>query len=217
MSTPSFMKKPTKSYSPYVSKPTTSTSPTFSRTATPVGSGSVRPPAAAAPAPSYRAPSSGGGGSFSSFAAPAVAAPPPRPSLREFIDNDFSYRQAQDEYGDSGRRMAEFDAESDRMKGEVERDQAVRREDLDSDLKTESLDTANDFAARGLLRSGGIFTAQDEINRGGAQRRSAIDDLLSSFLSERGSARVSQLQQNRQAINDRINAITQQYQSQYGI
>lgn len=155
----------------------------------------------------------GGGGGY----APAAAAAPARVSLRDFIDKDFGYKQAVDEYGDNGRRIREFDAETERGRGETERDQAVRREDLEQDMGEESLDAANSLAGRGLLRSGGLFLEQDKINRAGAQRRSAIDDLLANFLSQRGSGRIQQQQQGRSAINERINALTQQYQGQYGV
>jgi hypothetical protein len=157
---------------------------------------------------------SGGGGYLGG--APAVAAPPPRPSLRDFIDNDFGYRQAQDEYGDEGRRIREFDAETLRGRGETERDQGVRREALDQDLAGESIDVAEDLAGRGMLRSGGLAVEQGRVNRSGAQRRSAIDDLLTDFISQRGSGRVQQQQANRSALNDRINQLTQQYSAQYG-
>lgn len=180
-------------------------------------------PAAAAapgPVPSYGGGGGGGGyggGGGGGFAAPAAAAAPPRPSLREFIDNDLSYRQANDEFGDTGRRMREFDAETSRLRGETERDQAVRRQDLEQDAIGESQDLANDFAGRGLLRSGGIFQQQDILNQDVGRRRSAIDDILTDFLSNRQGSRVQQQAANRQALNERLASLTNQYTSQYGI
>jgi len=176
-----------------------------------------RPAAAAAPTPVGGAPSSGGSYDGGGYGGGAPAAAAPRPSLRDFIDNDFSYRQAQDEFGDNGRRIQEFDSETERLRGDVDRDINVRREDLDADLKTESLDVANDLAGRGLLRSGGLFQMQDMVNRSGNQRRSAIDDILTDFISSRGSGRLQQQQQNRSALNERIAALTNQYSSQFGL
>jgi hypothetical protein len=172
-----------------------------------------RPAGAVAPAPIYQSPpaSSGGGGSTGGgYAAPAVAAAP-RISLQDYINNDFSYRQGLDEFGENGRRMQEFDSETKRLRGETERDQAVRREDLTQDIGEESIGAAEDLAGRGLLRSGGLFQEQDRINRSGAQRSSAIDDILTDFLSQRQTGRLTQEQANRAALNDRINQITQQY------
>lgn len=177
-----------------------------------------RPAAAGAPAPAGGSPSYGAysdeGGGYGGSPAPAA---PPKPSLKDFIDNDFSYRQAMDEYGDNGRRIQEFDAETGRLRGDIDRDIKVRREDLDADLQEESLGNANDLAGRGLLRSGGLFQMQEQTNRAGNQRRGAIDDILTDFISSRGSGRVQQQQQNRSALNERIAALTNQYAAQYGL
>jgi hypothetical protein len=178
-----------------------------------------RPAGGGAPSPitNYSSPPAAASGpsTYISGGAPAVAAAP-RVSLRDFIDNDFSYRQAQDEFGVGGRREQEFDAETKRLRGETEADQKVRREQLTQDIGDESIDAAEDLAGRGMLRSGGLFQEQDRINRSGAQRSSAIDDILSDFLSTRATGRLAQQQQNRAAINDRIQQLTSQYAGVYG-
>lgn len=176
-----------------------------------------RPAGGSAPSPiiNYSAPSAPATGGYVGGGAPAVAAAP-RPSLRDFIDNDFTYRQGLDEFGENGRRIQEFDSETKRLRGETERDQGVRREQLNQDIGEESLGAAEDLAGRGLLRSGGLFQEQDRINRSGAQRGSAIDDILTDFLSQRQTGRLQQEQANRAALNDRISQITQQYANQFG-
>ncbi len=158
-----------------------------------------------------------GGDDTSGGVATAAAAATPRVSLRDFIDQDFGYQQAQAEYGDNGRRIRDFDSETTRLRGETERDQEVRRQDLTQDLGEASIESAEDLAGRGILRSGGLFVEQDKINQEGNRRRAAIDDLLTDFLSQRGSGRLQQQQANRQALNEQINQLTQRYQSQYGI
>lgn len=173
------------------------------------------PAPAPAPAPSYGGGDSGGGGGGGGFA--AAAPTPPRISLQDYINNDFAYKQSQDEYGDGGRRMQEFDAQTARQRGETERDVDFRKKNLEGELGEASIDSAEDLAGRGMLRSGGLFLAQDKINQEGNQRRSSIDDILADFISQRDTERVSQQQQNRAALNEQLNQITQRYQSQYGL
>lgn len=146
----------------------------------------------------------GGGGGY---AAPAPAAPTRR-SLASVIDEDFALRQQRDE---NARLEAEYGAETGRLRGETERDQAVRREDLQTDLQDMSLDSSESLAARGLLNSGGLFVNQDKINAEGGRRENSIADMLTNLLSQRGSGLMNVQAQGRNALNDRISQITQQY------
>lgn len=105
----------------------------------------------------------------------------------------------------------EFEAETGRLRGETEREQGVRRQKLQTDLGEMSLDSSEDLASRGLLNSGGLFLNQDKINAEGAQRENGIAELLTNFLSQRGQGLTQLQSQGRNALNERINQITQQY------
>lgn len=204
------LSKPT-SYSPYVSKPTSSSSPIFNRTSTPAGVAGATPIQNAAPAPtggSYGG-GGGGGGYAPSMMTPMVApAPPPRRSLAQVIDEDFALRQARDE---NARLESEYGAETDRLRGETERDQAVRREELATDMEDMTLDSSESLASRGLLNSGGFFLNQDRIDAEGTRRETSIADMLSNLLSSRGSGLMALQAQGRNALNERISNITRDY------
>jgi hypothetical protein len=148
---------------------------------------------------------SGGGGGGYGAAAPA---PIPRRSLEQVIAEDFARRQIEEE---NARQEREFDAETSRLRGDVERDQAVRRDELQTDLQDMSVDSAEDLAGRGLLYSGGLLQNQDRINSEGVRREGSIAELLSSFLGDRGSSRLALQQRGRGALNDRYTQLTGDY------
>jgi hypothetical protein len=206
-----------KSWSPYVSKPTSSSSPIFSKSSRPAGTAGMTS-ISNAPAPSGGGGGGGGGGGYGggggigTFAAPAPP-PPPRRSLADVIASDFSLGQLR---GEAARRESEFDMETGRLRGETERDQELQRGDLAEDLEQMSLDSSEDLAGRGLLNSGGLFVQQDEINADGERRESAIADLLTRLLTERGQGRTALQAQNRTLLNDRIAKIGDDYQAGVG-
>jgi hypothetical protein len=145
------------------------------------------------------------GGGYGGYSAPA---PPPRRTLAQVIDEDFGLRQQRDE---NARLEAEYGAETERLRGETEREQGVRREELSTDLEDMTLDSSESLAARGLLHSGGLFVNQDKINAEGGRRENSIADMLTNLLSSRGQGLLGVQAQGRNALNDRINQITQQY------
>lgn len=197
-----------KSYSPFVNKTSSSSSPIFSKTSVPASSG-VAPVANSAPAP--RTTSGGGGGGYSapSMMTPMVApAPPPRRPLSAIIDEDFALRQQRDE---NARLEEEYGAETGRLRGETEREQGLRREELATDLEDMTLDSSESLAARGLLNSGGFFLNQDRIDAEGGRRESSIADMLTNLLSSRGSGLMALQAQGRNALNERIANITRDY------
>jgi hypothetical protein len=153
----------------------------------------------------------GGGGGGGSAAAATVAAA--RPSLQDYIANNFMKQQADQE---GQRRLGEFDADTGRQRGLVQADQRLRQTNLQQTLDDQGESNAETMAARGLLRSGLTFQNQDKINQFGNQQRGVIDNLLSSFETNRASQRVQQEQANRQAIADAISKITDQYTTQFG-
>jgi hypothetical protein len=159
----------------------------------------------AAPITSY-SPSYDDGGSVGGYSAPV--APPPRRSLADVIASDFGLRQQQEE---NARREGEFDLETGRLRGETEREQTVRRGELQTDLGDMSLDSSEDLAGRGLLNSGGLFLNQDRINAEGSKRENSIAELLTSLLADRGSGRTQLQAQGRNAYNERMNSLTSDY------
>lgn len=175
-----------------------------------VGRAGVTAPAAPAPVVNTQSYDDSGsyGGDVGGYSAPAAPAPPPRRSLADVIAQDYGLRQQQEE---SLRREGEFDLETGRLRGETEREQAVRRGDLQEDLGDMSLDSSEDLAGRGLLNSGGLFVNQDRINAEGSKRENSIAEMLTNLLSERGSGRLNLQAQNRNAYNERMNALTQDY------
>lgn len=171
----------------------------------------TRTASVAAPAPVVnQAPVSySGGGGGGGYAAPAPApALPPRRSLAEVIDSDFGLRQQRDE---NARLESEFGAETGRLRGETEREQALRRQELSTDLEDMTLDSSESLASRGLLNSGGLFLNQDKINAEGGRRESSIADMLTNLLAQRGQGLLGIQSQGRNALNERINQLTQQY------
>jgi len=169
--------------------------------------------ASAGVTPVVNAPSGGGdgggtGGSTGGYGIAAPAAAPARKSLAQVIDEDFALRQ---QYDENSRLEDEFETETGRLRGETERDQAVRREELQTDLADMSLDSSESLAARGLLNSGGLFVNQDKINAEGGRRESTIADMLTNLLTQRGQGLMQVQAQGRNAINDRISNITRDY------
>lgn len=152
-----------------------------------------------------RAGGGGGGGGGSAGAAGPIANPQ---SMQDFIRGNHLYGMQEQE---NNRRMQEFDAESGRGRGEVEADQKVRRFDLAESLGDQSQTNAEDMAGRGMLRSGGTFVNQDKINAFGVKQEAGIADLLSTYQAQRGNGRVQQDAANRQALNERIQALAAQY------
>lgn len=155
--------------------------------------------------------SGGGGGGGGSAAAATVAAA--RPSLQDFISGNFLNKQAIDE---GNRRLGEFDADTTRQQGLVAADQALRRTNLQQNLDDQGVQNAETMAARGLLNSGLTFQNQDKINQFGNNQRGVIDQLLSTFQTNRAGQRAQQEAANRAAIQDAISKITDQYAAQYG-
>lgn len=154
---------------------------------------------------------SGGGGGGGSAAAASVAAA--RPSLQDFIKNNFLNQQAIDE---GNRRLGEFDADTTRQRGLVAADQALRRTNLQQNLDDQGEQNAETMAARGLLNSGLTFQNQDKINQFGNNQRGVIDQLLTTFQTNRAGQRAQQEAANRAAIQDAIAKITDQYAAQFG-
>lgn len=152
----------------------------------------------------------GGGGGGAAAAATQVAA---RPSLQDFISGNFLNKQAIDE---GNRRLGEFDADTTRQQGLVAADQALRRTNLQQNLDDQGLQNAETMAARGLLNSGLTFQNQDKINQFGNNQRGVIDQLLTTFQTNRAGQRAQQEAANRAAIQDAISKITDQYAAQYG-
>lgn len=152
----------------------------------------------------------GGGGAAPAAAATAAAA---RPALNDFINNSYLRQQAVDE---GGRRLGEFDADTTRQRGLVTADQALRRTNLQQNLDDQGLQNAETMAARGILNSGLTFQNQDRINQYGNNQRGVIDQLLTTFTNNRAGQRAQQEAANRQAIQDAIAKVTDQYAAQYG-
>lgn len=166
-----------------------------------------------APAPAQESYGGGGGysggGGYATYSAPPPPMPP-RMNLTDYIAKDPTYTA---EISEGKRRLADFDAESLLGRQRTEAEQAVKLQDLGRFLTESSLGNAESMAGRGLLRSGGTFLNQDKINAEGNVKRNSIQDLLTQFLQERARGRTAQEAANRQAANERISQITQQYNS----
>lgn len=180
-------------------------------------SSSLQNAIAPAPAPAP-APYSGGGGSYSgggggggtvAAATQAVV----RPNLTDYINGNFLYQNANNE---ANRSLSDFDADTNRQQAIVAADQAQKEQSLKQQLADAGIQSAEDLAGRGLLRSGLTLQAQDKINQQGQQQENSIQDLLTNFLSGRQTARLSQEAQNRQNIAAAVSQLTNQYANQYG-
>jgi len=174
---------------------------------------------AVAPAPPAPAPYSGGGGSYSGGGgggggtAAAATQAVVRPNLTDYINGNFLYQNANNE---AQRSLSDFDADTTRQQAIVAADQAQKEQALKQQLADAGIQSAEDLAGRGLLRSGLTLQAQDKINQQGQQQENSIQDLLTNFLSGRQTARLSQEAQNRQNIAAAVSQLTNQYANQYG-
>ncbi len=146
----------------------------------------------------------GGGG------AAAATQAAERPSLDDYIKSNFLYTSQENE---NERMLDDFDADTLRQQQDVEADQSVRRGDLYRRQADAGNANAEDFASRGLGRSGLVFQGQDRINAAGADQENSIAQLLSDLLSGRQQGRAQQEQANRSALNERINQLTSQFNS----
>lgn len=172
--------------------------------------------AAVAPAQPLTAPvnntpvSTSGGGGGAAAAAPVA---PPRPNLTDYINNNFLKTQAESE---AQRRLQEYDAATQQQTTAGQADEATKLGLLQQNLDDQGIANAEDMAGRGLLRSGLTFQGQDKINQQGQIAQNNIHQVLANLLQGRSQGRVQQEAQGRQGINDAINQITQQYNTQYG-
>lgn len=183
------------------------------------------PAAAAATPPPTPLPSpihtmgGGGGGGFSGGGgiaqpAAAAAAPPvpavPRPSLQDYISNNFLYNSTKAQ-GDNA--LSDYNAGT--LKGEqnVQGDQALKLNNLQTSLNDAGTQSADNLAAHGLLRSGFNFQNQDKINQQGDIQKNNIANMLTDFLGQRAQGQQQQVNANQSALNNAINNITTQYNS----
>lgn len=190
------------------------------------------------------APKTGKGGGTQSYSAPPTAVMPPvtrdpfiisspsdpissggggggggmdtvsRPSLDDYIKSNFLYTQTDNE---GKRRLDDFDAEGLRLQQETEAEQRNRRNALQRDLAEASQASSEGLAGRGLLRSGFLFQNQDKINSIGAEKENDIASLLTDLISGRQSSRRQLEASNRDALNQQIQKLTDQFNSQQQI
>lgn len=182
---------------------------------------SIQPPTPKPSAPNITVPDMGGGdmgggggyGGGGGATAAAAAAPIKIPTLDQFISGDFGYNQTKQE---NDRRLNDFDAETLRGRQTTEADQNMRRTALQQVLQDAGGDWASDSANRGLLRSGLYQQGQDRfVDQRGVQGNQDIDQILTQFIQQRGSARVDQEAQGRSALNDVLSQLSQRYNQQY--
>lgn len=153
--------------------------------------------------------SSGGGGGGGYDAAPVS-----RPSLDDYIKSNFLYTQTDNE---GKRRLDDFDAEGLRLQQDTEAEQRNRRGTLQRDLADASQASSEGLAGRGLLRSGFLFQNQDKINSIGAEKENDIASLLTDLISGRQTSRRQLEASNRDALNQQIQKLTDQFNSQQQI
>lgn len=171
-------------------------------------------PAPAAPAP---APASapvdptfaaiGGGGGGVAAAAPATAA---RPNLEDYIRNNFLYTQQDNQ---NKMNLDQYDAQTMLQQQQGQANGDLRQQQLQQNLNDQGQANAESFAARGLGRSGGVFAMQDKINANGQVQRQGIQQALQDLIANRGQGRLTQQQANQQALDSKIQQITQQFNS----
>ena len=152
--------------------------------------------------------SSGGGGGGGGSSVPA----PKPPSLDDYIADNPLYVAQQNE---NSLLMDEFNDQTRFLRGEVRDDVSKRRDALARVLTDLGTENANDFAGRGLLRSGLSFQGQDKIDQQGEEQRLTIDEMLSDFIAQREQERLAQQATNRGALNNVIQQITDQYTKKY--
>lgn len=154
--------------------------------------------------------SSGGGGGGGGYS----DAPVSRPSLDDYIKSNFLYTQTDNE---GKRRLDDFDAEGLRLQQDTEAEQRNRRGTLQRDLADASQASSEGLAGRGLLRSGFLFQNQDKINSIGAEKENDIASLLTDLISGRQTSRRQLEASNRDALNQQIQKLTDQFNSQQQI
>ena len=131
------------------------------------------------PAPSYGgySPYSGGGGP-----APKPSKPKPPPTLAQYLNSDADY---QDQMRAFQRALSDFGADVKRRTGKVTADYDKGAKQMGEQRVKDLSDIMNDFAARGLLKSG-LYgqreseyekTYQNNLTELGNNRKSLLDDI----------------------------------------
>ncbi len=161
-----------------------------------------------APSPVTSAVSRGGGGGGSAGASALVPQPAPVVNIADWLPQQFAYQQAQRAGEDD---LADYDAQTLYGQQQTEAGQAVKRAALQDQLDRLGQNNAEDFASRGLGRSGLVFKEQDNIDKQGVTQKNAIDDLLSQFIQTRQTGRQQQEQANRAALQNVMNQLTTQF------
>ena len=162
-------------------------------------------------APAAPAPMAGGGGGSGGGAAAAATQDFARPSLDDYIKNNFLYTSTENQ---NQRQLDNFDAQTLRGQQDVQATQALKQHNLQQNLNDSGQANAEDLAGRGLLRSGINFQNQDRINQQGEQGQNQIAQLLTDFVGNRQQGRQSQLTSNQAALNAQIANLTQQFNGQ---
>lgn len=152
----------------------------------------------------------GGGARGGGGGAPAPVTPAPALSFDDYVAKDFGYNTAQNE---GKRRLQEFDAATLLQRQQTEAEQAMRRATLQQVLQEMGGDIANDFANRGLLRSGLYMQGQGAVDRASVQGNQGIEQMLSDLIAQRGQGRVDLEAQNRATLNDVLNQLSSQFNS----
>lgn len=129
-------------------------------------------------------------------------------SLQDFIQSNYLYQQRQNE---NSRQEQDFDSGYLRDEQLLRGDQERKRFDLQTQMDEAGVNAANDYAGRGLLRSGGIFQEQDKIDAQGEQAGSLIDQLLSDFVTRKQNERLQLQSQGRGALDSVIAKLTDQF------
>jgi hypothetical protein len=177
------------------------------RVATPAALAGSATQQAAAPSLAISPTTATGGSGAVSAATTAAAAP----SLSDYINSNFLYQQQQ---GVNDNALANYDASTLKGQQDTQAEQALRNQQLTTSLNDAGTTNAEDLAAHGLLRSGVDFQNQDKIDAQGVTQKSAIDSLLTNFLSQRDTGRLTQQQANQQALNSVMNQLATQFNTQ---
>lgn len=150
----------------------------------------------------------GGGGAAAAPVAAPAAAPIVHPSLENYINSNFLYTGQQNQ---NDMNLQNFDAQTLKGRQDTVATQGLREHQLQQNLNDSGQANAEDLAGRGILRSGINFQNQDKINAQGAVQHNAIADLLTQFNGGRDSGRIAQQNANQQALDAKIQQLTQAF------
>ena len=109
--------------------------------------------------------------------------PPAPPSLAQFLGSDSAYIQQQSALA---RALADYKAQQASQTTQYQNQYGLNLSDLTKQRTSAFGDLENDYASRGLLKSGVYGTAYSDLENDYKSRQTALDSARSAFLANQG-------------------------------